>query len=217
MNRIIPDHPAHRKNGVELYPVWLRIWHWSNALSFVMLIASGVSLHFAGSDLPLIPFDRARVLHNIFGWLLLCAYLVFVATTLLGSNGVHYRPQWSGWMGRLLRQALFYGVGIFRGEPHPFPATARNKFNPLQQVTYLGVMFVAMPLLILSGLLFFWPQWVPEQLWEMDGLWVVGVVHYLLGVLLVAFMMGHIYLATAGETIWGEFRKMVLGARAEEE
>ncbi|MEO5341703.1 MAG: cytochrome b/b6 domain-containing protein [Magnetococcus sp. MYC-9] len=200
--------------GVQLYPLWLRLWHWSNALSFLMLIASGASLHFAGSEAPLIPFDTARVLHNVFGIFLAVAYGAFVLATLLGSNGRHYRPRLRGLPGRLLRQAMFYGVGIFRGEPHPFPATAQSKFNPLQQVTYLGVMFGGLPLLILSGLLFFFPDLTPAQFWEMDGLWVVGVAHTLLGVLLTAFMLGHIYLATAGETVLGEFRKMVFGARA---
>ncbi|MEO5350275.1 MAG: cytochrome b/b6 domain-containing protein [Magnetococcus sp. YQC-3] len=210
------EHPRSGE-GVELYPVWLRIWHWSNALSFIILIVSGVSLHFAGSTVPLLPFNTARVLHNVFGLLLTFAYGVYALATLFGRNGIHYRPRLAGLPGRLLRQAMFYGVGIFRGEPHPFPATARCKFNPLQQVTYLGVMFVFVPLLILSGLLFFFPEWAPEQFLEMDGLWVVGVAHFLLGLLLTAFMLGHLYLATAGETLLGEFRKMIFGARAGEE
>ncbi|MEO5364108.1 MAG: cytochrome b/b6 domain-containing protein [Magnetococcus sp. DMHC-8] len=210
-------HPAPPADGIELYPVWLRIWHWSNAGSFLMLIATGISLHFAGADVPLMPFDISLILHNIFGVFLTFAYLLFALTTLLGRNGSHYRPSWPGLIGRLLRQARFYGVGIFRGEPHPFPATARCKFNPLQQVTYLGVMFGGMPMLILSGLLFFWPELAPEQLLGMDGLWVVGTAHHLFGLLLTAFMMGHVYLATAGETVLGEFRKMIFGARAGEE
>lgn len=209
-------HTQHPQ-GTELYPLWLRLWHWSNAFSFVMLIMSGVSLHLAGSDFPLIPFDTARILHNIFGIFMTLAYLAYAVTTLLGNNGIHYRLRLEGLLERLLRQALFYGVGIFRGAPHPFPATARCKFNPLQQVTYLGVMFAGVPLLILSGLLFFWPEWAPERFLGMDGLWVVGVAHTLFGLLLTAFMMGHIYLATAGETLLGEFRKMIFGERIEED
>jgi thiosulfate reductase cytochrome b subunit len=202
---------------VQLYPLWLRIWHWSNAVSFLMLIVSGASLHFAGSAWPLLPFDTARILHNLFGILLTVAYSGYLLATLRGRNGIHYRPQWQGLLGRLWQQAHFYGVGIFRGAPHPFPATARCKFNPLQQVTYLSVMFGGMPLLIVSGLLFFFPELAPERLLGMDGLWAVGIAHYVLGLFLTAFMLGHIYLATAGETLTGEFGKMIFGAKAGEE
>ena len=211
MNTTTRHPPVQHGPGVELYPVWLRIWHWSNAFSFLILIATGVSLHFAGSSALLLPFDTARILHNIFGIFLTFAYILYVLITLLGKNGIHYRPKWQGLLSRLLRQAQFYSVGIFRGEPHPFPATARCKFNPLQQITYLGVMFVGLPLLILSGLLFFFPELAPEQFLGMNGLWVVGVMHYLFGLFLTAFLMGHLYLATAGETLFGEFRKMVFG------
>ncbi len=217
MNTALHPHAAHSGDGIELYPVWLRIWHWSNAFCFLVLIASGVSLHFAGSGVPLIPFNIARMVHNIFGFILILGYLIFVLTTLLGANGIHYRLRLEGLVGRLLRQAMFYGGGIFRGEPHPFPPTARSKFNPLQQVTYLAVMGAGVPLLILSGLLFFFPELAPERFLGMDGLWVVGVAHYLLGLFLIAFMLGHLYLATAGETVLGDFRKMIFGERAGEE
>ncbi|MBF0584207.1 MAG: cytochrome b/b6 domain-containing protein [Magnetococcales bacterium] len=210
-------HPSPSSGGIELYPLWLRVWHWCNAISFLMLILTGVSLHFAGAAIPLIPFNTARILHNIFGIFMTLAYLVYALATVSGRNGIHYRPRWEGLLGRLLCQARFYGVGIFRDEPHPFPSTARCKFNPLQQITYLGVMFAGVPLLIVSGLMFFWPELAPAQFLGMDGLWVVAVSHYLFGLLLTAFMLGHIYLATAGETLLGEFRKMIFGARVEEE
>ncbi|MBF0379937.1 MAG: cytochrome b/b6 domain-containing protein, partial [Magnetococcales bacterium] len=126
------------------------------------------------------------------------------------GNIVHYKMRFAGLLPRLIKQAMFYGVGIFKGEHHPFPSTPHCKFNPLQQVTYIFVMFIAMPGLIITGLLFFFPQLAPEQFLEMDGLWVVGVLHYLIGVFLVTFMIGHIYLATAGERVTSEFKKCCL-------
>jgi thiosulfate reductase cytochrome b subunit len=40
----------------------LRVWHWTNAALFPLLIATGVSLQFAGADDRLIGFDTARIL-----------------------------------------------------------------------------------------------------------------------------------------------------------
>ncbi|MBF0427817.1 MAG: cytochrome b/b6 domain-containing protein [Magnetococcales bacterium] len=205
------------KTTIELYPTWIRVWHWSNALSFLILIATGFSMHFATPGAYLIPFNTARLLHNFFGIVLVCGWLIFVFGNLRGTNGIHYRLRLTGLFRRLLTQALFYGVGIFRGAHHPFPATRDAKFNPLQQVTYWGVMFGAIPLLILSGLAFFFHDWIPEQVLGMDGLMISGVLHYVIGVFLTAFMIGHIYLATAGETVFGEFKKMLFGATLTEE
>ncbi len=36
-------------------------------------------------------------------------------------------------------------VGIMQGEEQPFPATTQSKFNPLQQVAYVGVMYGLLP------------------------------------------------------------------------
>ncbi|MBF0178822.1 MAG: cytochrome b/b6 domain-containing protein [Magnetococcales bacterium] len=201
----------------ELYPVWIRVWHWSNALSFLALLVTGVSLHFAEPGAPLIPFETARVVHNLFGILLGCGWLAFVIGNLWSRNGIHYRPRPQGLLVRLLIQGRFYGIGIFRGQPHPFPATRDAKFNPLQQVTYLMVMYGAMPLLILSGLAFFFDGLTPDRVLGMDGLWIAGVLHYLIGLFLTLFLIGHLYLATAGETLLGEFKKMVFGSTLTEE
>ncbi len=34
---------------IYLYPVWIRIWHLINALMFILLIFTGLCLHFASS------------------------------------------------------------------------------------------------------------------------------------------------------------------------
>lgn len=53
-------------------------------------------------------------------------------------------------------------VWHYAGEEHPFPATTKSKFNPLQQVAYVGVMYGLLPLLLLTGLLCLYPQAVGD-------------------------------------------------------
>lgn len=53
-------------------------------------------------------------------------------------------------------------VWHYAGEEHPFPATTQSKFNPLQQVAYVGVMYGLLPLLLLTGLLCLYPQAVGD-------------------------------------------------------
>src|ERR1035441_9971659 len=35
-----------------------------------------------------------------------------------------------------MRQAIYYGYGIFKGAPNPFHVSLYRKFNPLQAMTY---------------------------------------------------------------------------------
>ncbi|MBP0575071.1 cytochrome b/b6 domain-containing protein, partial [Mycobacterium tuberculosis] len=66
---------SHR---VYLLPVWLRLWHWTNAVLMIVLAVTGASLHFADPALMLVPFSLAARLHNIAGLALVAAYAFFV-------------------------------------------------------------------------------------------------------------------------------------------
>lgn len=190
------------------YPPWLRLWHWSNAALFLVLAATGLSLHFAAPGGSGIPFDLARGTHNVCGILLTLNYGIFGLGNIVTGNWVHYRPRMAGFLERVWIQTRFYGVGIFRGEPQPFPPEKDSKFNPMQQAAYLGVMLVALPVLMVSGWFYLFPEWLPFQ---EEGMWLAALVHTLFGFLLLAFLIGHVYLATAGETPLAEFRKMLFG------
>ena len=132
---------------IYLYPLWLRLWHWSNAFLFFVLIVTGFSLHFAGTTAWLIDFKTAVFFHNVAGFTLGGLYLFFVVASILSGNYKHYIPKLRGLLAAIKRQARFYLYGIFVGEPHPYHATLENRFNPLQQITYLQIMYLLLPLL----------------------------------------------------------------------
>lgn len=190
-----------------LYPFWLRLWHWVNALLFLSLVITGVSLHFSST---VVPFATARQVHNISGLMLAANWLFHVAGSLRSGNWRHYVPRRKGLFGRIMRQVTYYRSGIFRGEHHPFPPTADQKFNPLQQVTYVAVVYVMMPVLIVNGFVFMAPE-LAIDLFDYGAIWLVAGLHYIIALFLFLFMLGHIYLATAGETVTSDFRKMIDG------
>lgn len=194
-----------------MIPLWLRLWHWTNALLFLVLLVTGISLHFASPATSLIPFATARSLHNIAGIALAILYVPLIVANIFTGNGRQYLPRLKGFPRRLKRQQAFYARGIFKGDPHPFPMTPAEKFNPLQQITYLAVVYGALPLLILSGLLFMFPEVLPDRLLGMGGLWPVAVVHYLIGLFLTVFLIGHVYMATIGETVLSDLKMMITG------
>jgi len=203
-------------SALYLYPRWLRLWHWLSALLFLVLIVSGASMHYAGTPW-LLSFKQAVPIHNAAGIALTLGWIGFVVGNLMTANGRHYRVQWRGLAGRLSAQARYYGYGIFHGAPHPFAVTAAMKFNVLQQLSYLGVMYLLMPLLILSGWAFLFAAYLPETLFGIGAVWIVAMTHLTVAYGLVLFLMVHVYIITTGETPLTNPRAMLTGWHRETE
>ena len=137
-----------------LYPKWIRLWHLLNASMFLILIVTGLSMQYTGKDNPtyMVGFAKAVKWHNFAAIVLVINYIIFVTGNLLTNNGRYYRIAKKDFLLNLKKQFLYYSKGMFRGEKHPFPVTQERKFNPLQKITYVLALYVALPLLIISGI-----------------------------------------------------------------
>lgn len=194
---------THPEEKLYLYSKAIRAWHWSNALMFILLLFSGLVNHFglisASAMVTMV------TLHKAAGILLIVCWVGFVLINLLGGNGHHYIIKPQSWGDRAAKQVKFYMVDIVKGADHPFPATQESKFNPLQQVAYLGVMYALVPLLIITGLCALNPEWLPGvRRYVLD-------VHFVLAIVGLFFIVGHIYLCTTGRTTTQTFKSMVDG------
>ncbi len=194
-----------------IMPVWLRLWHWTNALLMIALIVSGASLHFPDSVVPVVRFDIARTIHNVSGIAISVLYVAYLVWNSRSGNLRQYYPNPKELMTGLNEQNAYVAMGIFKGAPPPVSPTPEKKFNVLQQMTYLLVMYVAMPLLIVTGIAFFFPELAPAQMFGMDGLLPIAVAHYVIGFLLTMFLLGHIYMGTMGVTAMAGFQMMITG------
>jgi thiosulfate reductase cytochrome b subunit len=204
-------------NRIYLLAPWIRIWHWTNALLMIILIISGTSLHFADPDAVLLPFALASDLHNIAGIALCVTYAVFVVANIISGNWWQYVPKPHEYLRRLWIQSRFYAFDIFLGKPHPFPPTKDENFNPLQQIVYWSVMYLLMPLLLITGLVFLFPEFAPERIMGVDGLLPIAIAHYIIGFFITLFMLGHIYMATLGPTPTTLLKMMITGWHEHEE
>ena len=194
-----------------LYPFWLRIWHWTNATLYILLILTGISMHYSDPSDPFLPFKTARLIHNTSGVLLLFMYLDYLISNFFTWNGKHYIPQFKGMPKRLFLQTRYYLYGIFKGEPHPFHPDEKSKFNPLQQITYISIMYVFMPLLIVTGVFLLFPYLLPETVFGVGGIWPAALTHLIVAYFLTLFTIGHIYLGTTGSTLTSNYKSMITG------
>ncbi len=196
--------------GLYLYPIWLRAWHWLNALLFIVLIISGASMHFGGSAL-LMPFNTAVTVHNTAGILLSLTWLAFMIGNAMTANKRHYRVTLRGLPQRLFAQMRYYGYGIFHNAPHPFHVTAEMKLNTLQQLSYIGVMYGLMPVLVISGWLFLFSNYLPNTLFGIGSVWLIAMIHLTIAYGLALFLLVHIYIITTGDTPTTNLRAMITG------
>lgn len=200
-----------KNNREYFYPLWLRAWHWFNVVLFLSLIITGLNLQYAKKDNPLISFDQAILVHNISGITLTINYFFFFIMNIISGNIRQYIPAFNGIIKRLKTQIDFYTKGIFRNSEHPFESTRNNKFNPLQQITYAKIMYVFLPVAIISGWAMLFPEIIIKQVLNIPGFLFTSVLHTAAGFILSIFMIGHIYLATTGTTLLSNFKAMLTG------
>lgn len=205
------------KNKIYLYPVWIRLWHVTNALMFLVLIFTGISLHYAQAGESIISFQLAVQLHNICAIILTINYGIFVLGNMFTGNGMYYRKWRKNIWAKLWKQAYFYAIGIFKGDPHPFPVTKKQKFNPLQKIAYVFVMYFGMPLLIISGILLMFPDKISTTIFNISGLLFYDTIHIIVGFALSIFLVIHVYLCTLGDKPGTLFKSMINGYHEEHE
>jgi len=196
---------------VYLYPVWVRLWHAFNLLICLVLITTGVSMQYSNPGYPLIRFDIAVTLHNVFGVLLTLSYIVFVIGNWKTGNGKYYRAKIKGFLKRLTKQAIYYSIGIFKNTKKPYPITKKRKFNPLQKLSYIVIMYIFMPIIFITGWAWLYPETIIHNFLGFSGLYLTGMLHITAGFVISVFMFVHIYFCTIGTTASSNFKAMING------
>ncbi len=201
---------------IFILALWIRVWHWINVLLILCLIASGLSLHYARPGAGIIRFSLARDMHNIAGIGLCIDYAYFFIGNIVSGNWWQYIPRPHGYMQRCWVQFRYYMWDMFHGAPHPFPTTVADNFNPLQQLIYWGLMYVLMPLMIVTGLTYLYPTVAPDRWFGVDGLLPIAFVHFVTAFLIFLFVLVHVYLGTTGDTLTSKISTMITGWHEEE-
>nr|VFJ92796.1 MAG: Thiosulfate reductase cytochrome b subunit [Candidatus Kentron sp. H]VFJ93885.1 MAG: Thiosulfate reductase cytochrome b subunit [Candidatus Kentron sp. H]VFK00396.1 MAG: Thiosulfate reductase cytochrome b subunit [Candidatus Kentron sp. H] len=194
-----------------------RLWHWVHALGIVLLILTGLQIHFVEKFPIFRSYDQALYWHNIIGLVVVFDWGLWLLYNLLsGRFARYYRPNRDDLPAGMMRQGMFYGMGIFKGDPHPFPVGETRKFNPLQKWTYLGVMAILVPFQIVTGLYLYAmvTGFIPFH--GADAL-PVSVLHTAASFLVAMFVVSHIYLGTTGHKPWDQFRFMITGYHDDEQ
>jgi thiosulfate reductase cytochrome b subunit len=200
------------KKTVPLYlhPPLERLWHLVHTVAILVLLVTGFFLRFP-EVATLGSYGMTATIHNAFGIVVVVDYVLWIFYLFGSGRLTHYLPKERDMLWGLVNQGFYYGLGIFKGDPHPYHASEDEKFNPLQKWAYIGVMFGLVPLLGLTGILLLAPGSFAGLLEKVGGLGMVSRVHAMLGFAAGAFLVSHVYLATTGSSVFDAFISMVTG------
>ncbi len=186
---VLPTTPAVRATTV--HPLWLRMTHWINAFSVVIMIASGWRIYNAS---PIFPFVFPKE-WTLGGWLGGALQWHFAAMWLLAINGIVYLLL-NLLTGRARRK-------FFPLRPaeilHDFLQALKGKlqhasldhYNAVQKLAYLSVI-LDLILIVVSGLAVWKSVQLPLLRELMGGFDNARIVHFFAMTFLVLFIAVHI-------------------------
>ncbi|MCK6578299.1 MAG: cytochrome b/b6 domain-containing protein [Anaerolineae bacterium] len=205
-------------HGVQreyLYSIYERQWHWLQTAVIFGLTFTGLVIH-RPQYFSAFSFAWMVDLHNVLALILVINAALSLFYHLASGEIKQFIPRPYGFFDQAIQQALFYLRGIFRGDPHPFEKTRDHKMNPLQQMTYFGILNVLLPLQIITGALMWGAQQFPALTNLLGGLPVLAPFHTLIAWLFVTFIIAHVYLTTTGHEPLAGIKAMVGGYDAVE-
>jgi thiosulfate reductase cytochrome b subunit len=202
--------PASTVTRMYMYAVYERFWHWLQAFAILLLIVTGFVIH-RPDMFGLFSFPYLVVIHNVLAVILVVNAGLSLFYHLVSGEIRQYLPRPYGFFDEMIVQAKYYLRGIFKREPHPFEKTPKQKLNPLQQVTYFGILNVLLPLQITIGVLMWGVQAFPKISQWLGGLLILAPLHSLVAWLFAAFIIAHVYLTTTGHEPFAGVKAMMLG------
>ncbi len=183
------------REKIKIHPLYVRVFHWINAVAIVVMITSGWQIYNASplKFLPEFNFPEAVSLGGWLGggiqyhfaamWVFVLNFLIYFLVSIFSG---HFKSALFpltpsgvlGDMGKALRGKLPHEVG---------------KYNSVQKATYVG-LFVILILVILSGL----SIWKSVQFQGLASLFGgydgARIVHFVCMSLICAFIVVHLAL-----------------------
>lgn len=213
----------------------VRIAHWINALCFLLLLLSGLQIFnahpmlywgqaganfdtpwfsFPGGfpDLFTLPGHRdlgaGRNWHFFFAWLFVINGIVYIVFNILNR---HFARDILPKKDELKPRHLWHEI-VHHAQFKRITGPESKRYNTLQKLAYVVVIFVLLPLIVLTGLTMSpgFNAIAPIFLDIFGGRQSARSLHFIAANLLVAFLVIHLVeVVVAGA--WNEIRSMITG------
>jgi Ni/Fe-hydrogenase b-type cytochrome subunit len=213
-----------------------RIWHWINALTVFIMLMSGLMifnahphlywgqyganfdhswLSFKGRPFPgwaTIPstynLAAARRWHLAFAWLLVAGLLIFLVVSLWNR---HVQRDLAPSRDQVKPAHIWHDIKAHARLSFP-TGEAALKYNVLQKISYVSVIFLLIPLMILTGLAMS-PAMDAAWPWLLDvfgGRQSARSIHFICAAAILLFIIVHLVMVVLAGPI-NEVRSMITG------
>jgi Ni/Fe-hydrogenase b-type cytochrome subunit len=234
-----PRPPPEPRRVAYRHRLPTRIWHWLNAVTVLVMLMSGLMIlnahprlywgqYGANFDHAWIDFGprpfpgwatipsnynlaAARIWHLAFAWLLVIGLVAFLLTSLWNR---HVQRDLAPTSAELAPRHVWKDIKNHARLDFP-TGDAALRYNVLQKLSYVAVIFVLLPLMILTGLAMS-PAMDAAWPWLLDvfgGRQSARSIHFIVAAALLAFILVHlvmVVLAGPVNEIWsmisGRFR-----------
>ena len=196
-----------RKKEVFIYKSFERFWHWMQAMLIFFLAFTGFEIH---GVYDFFGFRDAVSYHTFAAYMLIALIVFAIFWHITNGEWRQYIPT----LHNVKAQMNYYIFGIFRNAPHPTRKTVLTKLNPLQKITYFGLKILVIPLIVTSGLLYIfyrYPSSYGIAAINIQTLETIAITHTAAAILLVIFIITHMYLITTGESVTSNLKAMLTG------
>lgn len=196
-----------KTRSVFIYKLFIRLGHWFNAIAVLVLIITGFFMHYIG------PSHLMGRIHNIAGGAFVAFWILFFLYEITSFDYKQFLvDDWELREG-ILRQTLFYVIGIFKQEEHPYHMQFGARLNPLQKLAYFTVMFFLVPLVGFTGMVLLVPDTMSffVDFIGLENMKYVFIFHLGGAFAMVAYLLGHLYLGTTGDKIGQHYKVIVTG------
>jgi thiosulfate reductase cytochrome b subunit len=168
-------------------------------------------MQYTNIDNPLIQFNNAVAIHNFVGVLTSISYICYFIANFYTNNYKHYKFKLKGLVGRLMKQGEYYVIGYLKGLTKPFPISLKEKFNPLQRLSYFATMYILVPAVVITGIALLYPEMILERFYNMSGIRITAFLHSLAGFFILIFVIIHLYVITIGKNPLKNFKSIIDG------
>ncbi len=190
-----------------IYNGFNRFWHWSQAALIIFLALTGFEVH---GTFTIFGYEKAALFHRTASWALMVLIVFAIFWHFESGMWKQYIPTTK----KLVAQIQYYTVGIFKGAPHPTQKTELTKLNPLQRFTYLGFKLFLVPLTVISGILYLTHKSIDQNhvvIIKDIPLETIAILHTIGAILLMVFLVIHVYMTTTGHTPTSNIKAMITG------
>ncbi|MCM1564868.1 MAG: Ni/Fe-hydrogenase, b-type cytochrome subunit [Dehalobacter sp.] len=166
------------------HPLFQRITHWINLISFAILIPTGFIIHSPAQGINM---NVVRNLHFIFMYILVINGIVRLYYSFFGKHK-DYKEFFLNKLDlkTFIPQIKYY---LFISKEHP----KTGKYNPMQKLAYIAIPFL-IAFQAITGIILYLPMKFPGATEALGSLAAVRGLHYVCMWVLILFIVAHLYL-----------------------